>query len=453
MIFIVFLVTLFSFIPLHAAEIDFSPVQTDDIAVLLYDIEKGEEVYALNPDKPLYFASNLKLLTTAAALNYLGGGFRFMTLFSFDTNSGTLYIKAAGDPEIVVEKLWAMANDFKRRGIKNIKKVVVDDYIYGEKGILSAESGDRGDNAYLAFISPLGLNYNSVEIFVKATEIEKPVEVVLSTPGPHFVINNCAVGTKGGEHRLIAGAGAKNGKTEVLLKGSLGVGRKKPEVIYKRVGNPLNHFVETFVYLIDKTENILIERERLSLTQFKRDEFINYTHSSRPLRDILRDMNLYSSNYLADSIQFFMGAVLKGDASKGVDLLKEYSKNHLGEEIDIVNGSGLGNDKNKLNARFYIKLLKKVYDDSYGSVDFFSSLPVMGEDGTLKTVAASKGSAGEIRAKTGSLTGVAALSGLMRAKSGKLYLFAFAVNNFPSKMFKPMWNFRDNVALQLWEQY
>jgi serine-type D-Ala-D-Ala carboxypeptidase/endopeptidase (penicillin-binding protein 4) len=446
---IIFLSSLF----LSAVDMDFKPVTADDVSILLYDIEKGEEILAVNADKPFYYASNLKLLTSAAALHYLGGGFRFMTLFAFDPAEGTLYIKAAGDPEMVIEKLWVMANDFKRRGIKDVKKIVVDDFIYGNKGFQVAESGDTGDNAYLAYISPLGLNYNAVEIFVKAVEPDKPVEVTLTTPGPHFVINNTAVGVKGGEHGLIVGASAKDGKTEIIVKGKLGAGRKKPEIIYKRVGNPLNHFVETLLHLMGEKDNIPILRERIPSTVFVNEGSINYTHKSRPLRDILRDMNLYSSNYLADSIQFFMGAVLKGDSLKGVEILKEYAKVYFNEEINIVNGSGLGNDKNMLSAKFYIKLLKKAYEDHYGSFDFFASLPVMGEDGTLKKASTGCDSTGMIRAKTGSLTGVAALSGLMKAKSGKLYLFAFAVNNFPSKQFKPMWAFRDRIISEIWEKY
>lgn len=436
-----------------ALEIDFAPVKSEDVSILVYDPENGENVYSLNAEKPFSYASNLKLLTSAAALHYLGGGFRFMTLFSFDVSTGTLYIKAAGDPEMVIEKLWVMANDFKRRGIKDIKKVVVDDYIYGQKGFYRAKSGDKGDNAYLAYISPLGLNYNAVEIFVKAVEPDKPVEVTLSTPGPHFVINNTAKGIKGGGNGLIVGAMAKNGQTEIVVKGTLGAARTKPVIVYKRVGNPLNHYIQTLLHLMGEKDGIPVLREKIPTSLFSKKGNINYTHKSSPLRDILRVMNLYSSNYMADALQFFMGAVFKGDSLKGVEVLKEFAKMSVGEDIDIINGSGLGNSSNKLSASFYIKLLKKVFSDYYGSVDLFSSLPVMGEDGTLKKASTGNSSTGMIRAKTGSLTGVAALSGIMKAKSGKLYLFAFAVNNYPSKQFKPMWNFRDRVLHQIWEQY
>ena len=163
-------------------------------------------------------------------------------------------------------------------------------------------------------------------------------------------------------------------------------------------------------------------------------------------------MNLYSSNFIADSLQFFMGAIIRGSSAQGVEILKEYAQNKLGETIDIVNGSGLGNGQNQLTAEFFIKLLKNVYSDYYSSIDFFASLPVLGEDGTLKKAQTGE-STGFVRAKTGSLTGVASLSGIMKAKSGKLYFFSFSVNNFPAKKFQPMWDFRDKVINEIWEKY
>jgi serine-type D-Ala-D-Ala carboxypeptidase/endopeptidase (penicillin-binding protein 4) len=156
---------------------------------------------------------------------------------------------------------------------------------------------------------------------------------------------------------------------------------------------------------------------------------------------------------MAESIQYFMGSIIKGDSGKGVELMREYARKHLGEDVDIINGSGLGNDKNKLPGSFYMKILKKFYSDRYGMIDFFYSMPVIGEDGTLKKAAVDNGCSGCIRGKTGSLTGVTALSGIMKAKSGKTYLYVFAVNDFPAKSFKITWAFRDIVMNQVWEKY
>ena len=432
---------------------DFSPVSESSISLVLYDTAAKKNVISINAEKPFSYASNLKLLTSAAALKHLGGGFKFLTRFSFDPVDGTLYIKAGGDPETVIEKLWIVASDLKRLGIKNVKKVVVDDFLYGEKGAYSAESGDKGDNGYLAFISPLSLNYNAVAVFVKAREAAQLVEVELSAPSSYFSIKNSATGTNDGNNQLVVGAQGANGKTEIVVKGSLGVNRTKHDVVFKRVASPMRYYVVTLLGLMGENEETPIARDHIDEAVFSAKERINFIYKSNPLRDIIRTMNLYSSNFIADSLQFYLGATMRGDVKQGVEILKEFAKNELNEEINIVNGSGLGNDKNYLTGNFYIKLLQLVFSDYYNSIDFFSSLPVMGEDGTLKRASTSSGNAGLVRGKTGSLTGVAALSGVMKAKSGKLYLFAFAINGFPSKSFKPMWALRDRIMNEIWEKY
>ncbi len=449
----VFLAFFYSVTYAEAPVFDFSPVTEENISLVLYDTETHKNVLSINADKPFSYASNLKLLTSAAALKHLGGGFKFLTKFSFDSTTGTLYIKAGGDPEMVVEKLWVLASDLKRLGVKEIKKVVVDDFLYGKKGIYTAESGDKGDNGYLAFISPLSLNYNAVAIFIKGHEKGEPVEVELSSPGSYFSVKNTATGSDNADNQLVVGAQGAGNKTEIVIKGTIGIKRTKHEAVFKRVANPTRYFVVTLLNLMGENENTPVTREQLQDDFFSAEERINFTYKSNPLRDIIRTMNLYSSNFIADSLQFYLGATMRGDVKKGVEILKDFAKNELGETIDIVNGSGLGNDKNYLTGTFYIKLLKYVFADYYNSIDFFSSLPVMGEDGTLKRANTSTENSGLVRGKTGSLTGVAALSGIMKAKSGKLYLFTFAINRFPSKSFKPMWALRDRIMNEIWEKY
>jgi len=447
------LISVFRVLSGETPSFDFSPVSEQNISLVLYDTETKKNVLSINADKPFLYASNLKLLTSAAALKHLGGGFKFLTKFSFDTENGTLYIKAGGDPEMVIEKLWVVSSDLKRLGVKGIKKVVVDDFLYGQKGAYSAESGDKGDNGYLAYISPLSLNYNAVAIFVKGHEKDQPVEVTLSAPSSYFSIKNTATGTDDGNNQLVVGAQKAGNRTELAIKGTLGIKRRKHEAVFKRVADPARYFIVTLLNLMGENEETEIAREHLDDQFFTSSERINFIYKSNPLRDIIRTMNLYSSNFIADSLQFYMGATMRGDVKQGVEILKDFAKNELGETIDIVNGSGLGNDKNYLTGTFYIKLLKSVFSDYYGSIDFFSSLPVMGEDGTLKRAGTNSENSGLVRGKTGSLTGVAALSGVMKAKSGKLYLFAFAINGFPSKSFKPMWALRDKIMNEIWEKY
>lgn len=430
---------------LHADSISLSghfvPVTEGDVGVALYDVEESTLVLSHNYDKNFSYASNLKLLTTAASLHYLGGGFHFVTLFSFNPKDGTLFIKAGGDPSVTYEEIGNIAYKLQSRGVRDIKKVVVDNTMFGPRGAYPIPGGGRGDNAYLAFLSPLSLEMNAFDIAVRADSAGKPALVTISAREPHFIIANSAVGTADGENRLIVGAAPKGSKTTVIVKGSVGIKRRKSVTVSRRVAHPAYRYVSALLFAMNEKTTIPVTFAPLPLTTFS--STVALRHQGRPLREILRLMNLTSSNMMADSLVFTLGVIFKGEAKKGVELLKEYARRVDSKPIDIINGSGLGNGKNLLPPHFFISLLRHIITQKNDYIDFVSSLPVMGEDGTLKRWGLS-GMHGNIRAKTGTLTGVTALSGFMYGKSGKLYLFTFVVNNFPSKRFTPTWKFRDN---------
>ncbi len=444
--------TLLFCISIYAVEIDYSPLKKDDVGFILYDCSDGKEIFSVNKDKNFSYASNLKLVTTAAALEYLGGGFRFITLFLYEKESGTLYIKSAGNPSMVMEDMWDLSNQLKIRGVKKINKIVVDDFFYDSKGYLETKKAGKGDNAYLAYISPLSVNYNAVEIDVVPTETGEAVSVSTPTPGSHFIVSNSAKTVDGTGNNLMIGTVRNGNKTEIVVKGTLGKNRTKPVVVYKKVLSPTHHYIDVLLSLGKWDSNISVERKHIAANFFSSSNGILYKHKSKPLRDILQSMNRYSSNFLAECLQIFMGSIIKGRAEYGVLLLKDYIKKVTGMDEDPINGSGLGNGYNNFPPEMFMKLLKYVHSKPLLAIDFFSSLPVMGEDGTLKQALGGE-SNGSIRAKTGTLTSVAALSGIMKGKSGKLYLFTFVVNNFPTRNFKTMWAYRDKFMEHIWEEY
>ena len=98
-VFFIFSLLFYSLLCAETPVFDFSPVSEENISLVLYDTAAQKTVLTINAEKPFLYASNLKLLTSAAALKHLGGGFKFLTKFSFDPDSGTLHIKAGGDPE------------------------------------------------------------------------------------------------------------------------------------------------------------------------------------------------------------------------------------------------------------------------------------------------------------------------------------------------------------------
>ncbi|MCK5808952.1 D-alanyl-D-alanine carboxypeptidase/D-alanyl-D-alanine-endopeptidase [bacterium] len=433
---------LFSWVNLPSLSLagHFKPVTKNDVGVAVYDVSEKKLILSHNYDKKFSYASNLKLLTTAATLHYLGGGFRFVTLFHFDKTTGTLSIKAGGDPSVTYAEIDQIAYELHAKGVKNIKKVVVDNTMFGPRGAYPIPGGGSGDNAYLAFLSPLSLEMNALDISVKATEAGKLATVTLSASEPHIVLVNSARGTADGENRLIVGTTAKESKTVVIVKGSLGTKRRKGVSVSRRIAHPALRYVSALLMKMGEKEKTPILFESLSMELFSSKIVVR--HQGRPLREILRIMNLNSSNMMADSLVFLLGVIFKGEAKKGVKVLQEYAKNTLLSPVNIINGSGLGNGKNLITPHFFIALLTHITSQKNRYIDFVASLPVMGEDGTLKRWGTAA-MHGNVRAKTGTLTGVTALSGFMYGKEGKLYLFTFVVNNFPAKRFTPTWKFRD----------
>ncbi len=436
---------------LEPASLDLKPLLPENVGFLVVEAQTGKEVLAINPDSEYFYASNIKLLTTAAALEYLGGGHRYSTFFFFDPENGTLYIRSGGDPSLVIEKMWVLSRELAFLKIGGIKKVVVDDFLYGDKGIIPMPGAEAGDNAYLTDISPLSLNYNSVEVLVLPTEIGAPAAVHTLTPGPAIIITNNATTAKG-EGTSIQVFSKKNGdKTELVVKGSIGVLRKKPQRIWRRIYHPGAHFVKTLLHLMGENSGVPIERGRFNAEVTNKPGVIAFEWKSEPLRDIMAVMNKYSSNFIAESLVLHLGLKFGGNPLSGVTCLKKYASEKLGLVIEPANGSGIGSGINKFTPRFFIKLIKQVYDDRLRSIDLFGTLPVMGEDGTLKKV--QHGYSGMVRAKTGTLTGISSLSGIMRGKSGKMYFFTLAFNDWKLPGgFKPMWKWRDALLAKVWEE-
>ena len=86
----------------------------------------GETLVSLNPDIPLVPASILKIPLAQVALSTLGEDFRFETHF-YRNGSGDLLIRGLGDPFLVSEEIARIANTLGRRGLQQIRRLVMDD--------------------------------------------------------------------------------------------------------------------------------------------------------------------------------------------------------------------------------------------------------------------------------------------------------------------------------------
>jgi len=368
----------------------------------LYDVSNRKIVLKKNIDDKFAYASNIKLLTSVVALDKLGPSFRFETKFCFF--SDTLLVKAGGDPTTVMEELYIIALNLQERGIGEINTVIVDDYLYGEKPTypISKESSDR---AYLANISPLSLNFNTYIISYMDGK------AILRTPGDYFQVLY-----KASQNFKLA-TYPKSKKTIIEVNGE----SKKNNKFYKRVYHPREHYIETLLFYLDNKICRAILRKKLTEEDFAKGK--NYIHKSKLLKDVLKSMNVYSSNFIAESIGFHLGLNFGEEGNFGRDVLKKFALEKLNENIEIEDCCGLG--KSKISPEFFIKLLIYAHSKPFLGIDLFASLPNYGKEGTLGKYKQRY----MIKAKTGSLWNVSSITGLLESKKDNYYFFTFVSNS------------------------
>ena len=156
------------------------------------------------------------------------------------------------------------------------------------------------------------------------------------------------------------------------------------------------------------------------------------SHSSPPLRQILKGLGKFSNNFIAEQLLKTVGAIHDGppgSTSKGLEVLRDYLAS-LGirrETYALDNGSGLSK-LNRLSSSQFIRILLDLYHSPWRE-EMISSLSVAGVDGTMGSKMKRSSLAGKVFAKTGTLNGVSTLSGFVFDK-GKKIAFSFLFNDF-----------------------
>jgi D-alanyl-D-alanine carboxypeptidase/D-alanyl-D-alanine-endopeptidase (penicillin-binding protein 4) len=160
-----------------------------------------------------------------------------------------------------------------------------------------------------------------------------------------------------------------------------------------------------------------------------------FTRASRPLKEIVREVNVESNNHYAEHLIRTVGR--RGDSNIYSDALEEGIKQTLKywDEIGLdttpllmYDGSGLA-PQNAVSARFLTDLLVYMHNRSDCSTAFFQSLPKAGQEGTLQNFLRGTRLNGKVMAKSGSIGGVQCYAGYL-IDGNKRYAFAILVNKF-----------------------
>jgi len=401
------------------------------VALYAVSIDDGRVLYSRSADDPMIPASNMKLITAAAALWALKPDYVFLTPFHAGgpvrdgVLQGDLYVQGRGAPDLVCENLWVMARQLRNLGIREVRGGLVgDDTFFDRQGRGRRWKSSYAHRAFAAPVSALSCNFSSVNVIVRPAERAGDPPVVVTDPfSRFFTVRNSAV-TRKGKMTLTVDRRYRDGRNEVLVGGAIPPGYP-PSVTLRSVEDPAGYFLASMVEVAEEVGISFGRAPSLGPLPGNAEEI--YTFESRSLGRLLVEMNKYSNNFSAEMVlktnNFSAEMVLKtigaemlgppGTTAKGLQAVEAYLKHHGFPMAGVVldDASGLSRD-NRVSARLLAEVVRHVWNDFETGPEYFSSLPVAGADGTLEKRMTSGSALRHVRGKSGFINGVSALSGV-----------------------------------------
>lgn len=411
---------------------------TGKLSVYIRSISAHETLFDHRAGEKRIPASNMKLLITAAALAYLGPDYTYPTDVYVNgplkngVLSGNLFIKGYGDPTLVQERVRELAYSLYLEGVRRIKgNLVADDTFFDEQKYGKAWNVGGSAKAYLAPYSALSVNFSIVNVQVDPGP--KPgalARVQLIPPSDALGLkNSLKTSSRRSRPRVVVSRRSGDGKDWIHVSGRTPA-RKKSRNYTISVSDPTRFAAGTFAALLRREGIRFSGKIRRGKTPPEARLIVRQT--SRSLSDIIRGLNKHSNNLSAEQILKTIGAEmfgLPGTTEKGLLAVQKYLV-HMGVPLgsfDLADGSGLSR-LNRITPRAIVALLEGVYHDFRILPEFLSSLAVVGVDGTVRKRLRRSSAARRIRAKTGLLAGVHALSGYAAADNGETLAFSILSN-------------------------
>lgn len=410
------------------------------VGIRVLDLQTGKVLYERGADTPLNPASNAKLLTTASALAILGPEHRYSTrVYTRDdawegsTIKGELYIKGSGDPDLVTGDLYELAGRLRAAGITKLTGGVTVDSTAFDRDELPPGFDQKTEMAsYRAPSGATAVNFNT--FVIRARPGDNVGDAVVANVQPSLSYLDLEVDAKtseGHRRRLWTEVEHRKDRVRLVLHGSTGVASGAQSFRYP-VGDPSRYAGEVFTMALQDA-GIRVSRKTPKIGSVPGSADLIEAHRSRPLSVLIRSVNKFSNNFMAEQILKTLDDHAPATFAGALQRVRTHVGKQVGdaEGLQLGNGSGLY-DNNRVTPAQMTALLAAVYKDFRIRPDFLASLAVMGTDGTTRSRLEETPSAGWIRVKTGTLDGVSALSGYVGAMGRKPVVFSILMNDLPS---------------------
>lgn len=428
-----------------------SRLRGSTIGVVISDPVSGRTLASEKAASRFIPASNMKLLTTGAALHVLGPDFRFETTLATlppETPGAKprLLVIAGGDPAfgdpLLLQEMGMTIEQFlgvwvdavRETGMTEFSELILDTRIFDEEYVHPTWPVEQLNKWYCAEVSGLNFYTNVVEVFTRPTREREPPTYTIEPAAPDIRVRNQARSVGSGQQTVWAARA--HGTNNIVLRGDV---RWVGSPIKVTIHDNASHFGAVFTDRLSKSGIRVGEMRRAA----QQEQFPTRTdlHIIRtPIEVVLRRTNEDSQNLYAEALLKRIGHEITGQPGSWANggtvvrmLAQERLTNTPASAIVVADGSGMSR-ANAVTPQAISEWLISMARDPKLADPFIRSLARPGS-GTLRTRMQNASVNHTVYAKSGYLNGVHALSGyVMDDDTGDRVVFSILINNRPSNV-------------------
>lgn len=420
------------------------------VGVVITEAGSDRTLATINAETPLIPASNMKALTSPAAIATLGKDFVFETTLSRDGDR--LIVRGSGDPGLGDPELLKEMNlgveDILRAWVDAVRKsggsppteLVIDDRVFDRQYTHATWPTDQLHRWYCAQVAGLNFHTNILSIFAKPTQPGQLATLAYEPKADWIEIQNKAVTKATGANKI--GANPRPGTpNSIVFTGEVRFASEEPvDVCFD---DPPGFFARLFAERLEAA-GLAPAKVRLADPEEQLPAGNTIAVIRTPLDVVLRRCNVNSYNLYAEALMKRMGHALTGQPGSwenGAAALRMQLQDRLGPQdaatVVIADGSGMSRD-NRISAGVMARWLEAVAADDRVGRAFLLSLPEAGKDGTLRNRFKGGRLKLDVRAKTGYIRAVSTLSGYVSAtppegpSETRRLVFSILVNDWPA---------------------
>ncbi|PZF79501.1 D-alanyl-D-alanine carboxypeptidase/D-alanyl-D-alanine endopeptidase [Jiangella anatolica] len=429
-------------------------------SVVVRDAATGETLYDHDGAQRLMPASNEKLLTSAVALDVLGPDHTFATTVATTGQRtgpilrGDVYLRGTGDPTLLASDYAELAKQLADDGVRVVSgRVLADDTWFDGVRLGNDWAWDDEPYYYAAPVSALTVapdtDYDAGTVIVDVDPgggAGDPAVVSLRpATGAVTIVNQATTGTAND-----VSVEREHGTDRIVVSGTVAAGGSGVSE-WASVPEPTDYAADVFVRaLADAGVRVTGGIGRGTTPA---GATVVAEHESMPLSELLTPFLKLSNNGHAEVLIKAMGREVSGAGTwaAGLAVLRAGLADYGVDTATVANrdGSGLSR-RNLIPAAELADLLVAAPDRPWFDV-WHEALPIAGVSdrmigGTLRSRMRDTPAAGNVHAKTGSLTGASSLSGYVDDADGRRLVFSIVFNDYLSG--KPS-DLEDRIAVRL----